>query len=142
MDPTVLVTAASTGLIEALTTQTWEQARTAMVGLWRRVHPNRAEAISEELAEVRREAIAAQQRGELAVRHELIVDWRGRLRRLLDADPSSAIELKRILDEVITPMLSAEGSSMINNIVMNAHATGRSIVYQAGRDVNINDSIS
>jgi hypothetical protein len=137
MDPATLAAAAASGLIAALTTDAWEQARSAIVGLWRRVHPSRAETIREELAEVRQEALAARQQGDADTEEDLIADWQRRLRRLLEADPEIATELQRVLDDVFTPALDSTDQQRIGQIVMKAQATGHGRVFQAGRDMNV-----
>jgi hypothetical protein len=137
MDPATLAAAAASGLVAALTTDAWEQARSAIVGLWRRVHPNRAETIEDELAEVREEALAARQQGDADTEEGLIADWQRRLRRLLEADPEIAAELQRVLDDVFTPALDSADQQRIGQIVMKAQATGHGRVFQAGRDMHV-----
>ena len=137
MDPATLAAAAASGLVAALTTDAWEQARSAIVGLWRRVHPNRAETIEDELAEVRQEALAARQQGDADAEEGLIADWQRRLRRLLEADPEIAAELQRVLDDVFTPALDSADQQRIGQIVMKAQATGHGRVFQAGRDMHV-----
>jgi hypothetical protein len=139
MDPATLAAATATGLIAALTTDAWEQTRSALVSLWRRVHPNRAEAISEELAEVRQEALEARRQGDAVAEQGLTADWQRRLRRLLDIDPQIAIELQNILEGVISPTINDADQRRIAQIVMNANATGHGRVYQAGRDLHVSD---
>jgi hypothetical protein len=137
MDPATLAAAAATGLIAALTTDAWEQVRSAIVGLWRRVHPDRAQTIGDELVEVRQEALAARQQGDADTEKGLEADWQRRLRRLLDADPGAAAELQRVLDDVLTPALGPADQERVGQIVMEAHAGGHGRIFQAGRDMHI-----
>jgi hypothetical protein len=139
MDPATLAAAAASGLIAALTTNAWEQARSAIVGLWRRVHPNRAETIGEELVEARQEALAARQQGDADAEEGLVADWQRRLRRLLEADPEIATELQRVLDDVLTPALDAADQQRVGQIVMKAQASGHGRVFQAGRDMHVTE---
>lgn len=136
MDPTALALAAATGLVEALAGNAWEQARSAIVGLWRRVHPGRAETISEELAEVRQEALTAGRTGDAEAKQGLVDDWQRRLRRLIETDPNITTELQRVLDEVLVPALPPADQQRIGQITMKARASGRGRVYQAGRDIH------
>jgi hypothetical protein len=136
MDPTTLTLAAATGLVEALTTNAWEQARSAIVGLWRRVHPARAETINEELAEVRQEALTAGTQGDAEAKQGLVDDWQRRLRRLIEADPNIAGELQRVLEEVLIPAIPSTDQQRIGEISMKARASGHAHVYQAGRDIH------
>jgi len=137
MDPATLAAAAASGLIAAMMTTAWDQARSAIVGLWRRVHPNRAETIGEELAEVRQEALVARQQGDAGTEEGLIADWQRRLRRLLEADSEIATELQRVLEDVLTPALNPADQERIGQIVMNAQASGHGRVFQAGRDIHV-----
>lgn len=137
MDPATLAAAAATGLIAALTTDAWEQARSAIVGLWRRVHPERTQTIGDELAEVRQEALAARRQGDSGTEQGLEADWQRRLRRLLDADPGVAEELQRVLDDVLTPALGPADQERVGHIAIEAHASGHGRIFQAGRDMHI-----
>jgi hypothetical protein len=137
MDPATLAAAAATALIAAITTDGWEQARSAIVGLWRRVHPKRAETISDELAEARQEALTARQHGDAGTEEGLAADWQRRLRRLLDTDPGVAAELQRVLDDVFTPALRPADHDRVSRIVMKAQASDHGRVFQAGRDMHI-----
>lgn len=137
MDPSQLAAAFASGLIAAMTTDAWEEVRSAMIGLWRRVHPSRAETIGEELVEVRQEALAARQGADASAEESLIEDWQRRLQRLLEAAPEMTVELQRILDDVLRPTLGPADQSRIRQIVMNARASDHGQVFQAGRDIHI-----
>lgn len=117
MDPATLAAAAGNALIAAMATDAWQQTRSALVQLWRRVHPDRAETIEAELAETREEALAARQTGAAEVEEELAADWERRLGRLLRADPNVAIELQRVLDDVLIPALAPADQQRIYSIV-------------------------
>jgi hypothetical protein len=122
-----------------MATDAWQQARAVVVSLWRRVHPERAETIEGELAEVRTEVLAARQGGHGPAEEDLVDDWRRRLRRLLQADPGLADELQRLLEEELVPILPATERSRVGTIMMNATASGQARVYQAGRDLHVNE---
>jgi hypothetical protein len=134
-----LVMAAGTAVVTAMATDGWEQARKVMVGLWRRVRPLEVPAIEAELDAVRGEVLAAREAGDGAVEEGLAADWHRRLQRLLADDPSLGVELQRILDEELLPLIPAGGRDRVRDITMNASATGQGRVYQAGRDQHIND---
>jgi hypothetical protein len=136
MDPTVLAAAAATSLIGALTTDAWERASSAIAALWRR-QPHRAQAIEDELVEVRQEILAARQDGGTETEEGLVADWQRRLRRLLESDTAAAEELQRILNEVLNPVLSHVDQGRVEKIVMEARASGHGRVFQAGRDMRI-----
>lgn len=140
MDPATLASTAAAALVGAMATETWQQARTAVVDLWRRALPQRADTIEAELVEVREEVQSARQTGDDDVEQGLAEDWQRRLMRLLRQDPGLATELQRVLDDVLTPSLSASDEERVRSIVMNATASGSSRVYQAARDIHVTES--
>jgi hypothetical protein len=137
MDPVVM--AAGTALVGAMATDAWRQARAAMVALWQRARPDDAEVVEGELAEVRSEVLTARQAGDAETEQALVGSWQVRLQQLLRGDPRLASELRRVLDEELTPALSAGEQTRIGSIMMTATASGRGRVYQAGRDQHITD---
>ena len=137
MDPLVL--AAAIAVVIAMTTEGWQQARMAVVALWRSVHPERLPAIEAELEETRAEAMSARQARDRQAEHELVDDWQCRLRRLLAADPQLGDELRRVLDEDLAPLLPAAEQTHIRDITMTATASGHGRMFQAGHDQHINE---
>ncbi|MFH9863016.1 hypothetical protein [Streptomyces sp. NPDC017202] len=123
-----------------MATDTWQHARTAVVDLWRRALPRRADTIEAELVEVREEVRLARQAGDEDAEQGLAEDWQRRLMRLLREDPDLAAELQRVLDDVLVPSLSASDEERVRSIVMNATASGNSRVYQAARDIHVAES--
>ncbi|WP_334589077.1 hypothetical protein [Streptomyces sp. B21-083] len=79
----------------------------------------------------REDALAAGEADDQEALGELRLEWQGRLRRLLAAQPDVAVELRRLLDE-----LEPSGSTAPSAKAIHQHATasGRARVYQAGRD--------
>lgn len=140
MDPATLASTAAAALVGAMATDTWQHARTAVVDLWRRAFPQRAETIEAELVEVREEIQSARQAGDDSTEQGLAEDWQRRLMRLLRQDPGLGEELQRILDDVLRPSLSASDEERVRSIVMNATASGSSRVYQAARDIHVTES--
>ncbi|MEV5122161.1 hypothetical protein AB0K49_05060 [Streptomyces decoyicus] len=123
-----------------MATDAWQHARDCAVALWRRVHPDRVPAIEAELADVRSELIAARDEGDAQAEEELAADWQRRLRRLLRDDPSLADELRRVLDEELSPLLAPAEQSRIGQVQMNATASGHARVYQAGGNQTIREA--
>jgi hypothetical protein len=114
MDPLVL--AAASAVVTAMATDGWQQAREAVGGLWRRSRPGHVPAIETDLDETRAEVIAARAVGDCAVEEGLVADWERKLRRLLDADPSLGIELRRVLDEELAPLLTPGEQARLMNV--------------------------
>ncbi|MED7928006.1 hypothetical protein SMD20_27355 [Nonomuraea sp. LP-02] len=137
MDPIVL--AAGTALVTAMATDAWQSARDGAVALWRRARPEQAEVVEAELTEVREQVLQARGEGDADTEQALAGSWQVRLQQLLRADPSLAGEVRRVLDEVLTPALEPADQERIGSLVMKATASGHGRVYQAGRDQTIHE---
>lgn len=138
MDPelTALASTAAATVVKLLATAAWEQAEKAVGGLWRRVHPDRAETVQAELEETRTELLAARQLGDEQVEQALMGEWQCRLRHLMVADPQVVDDLRRVVAQLSSALAVADlpqGSVM----TMQARAFGRSRVNQAGRDLHV-----
>jgi hypothetical protein len=114
MDPLVLAVASA--VVTAMATDGWQQAREAVVKLWRRSRPGHVPAIETDLDETRAEVIAARAAGDRAAEDGLVADWERKLRHLLDADPALGMELRRVLGEELAPLLSAGEQARLMNI--------------------------
>ncbi|MGW5675107.1 hypothetical protein ACWEV4_08475 [Streptomyces sp. NPDC003860] len=132
MDPELSVLAQTAGLtlVTAMTTEAWERARDGVIAFWRRTWPERADATAAEL-DGSREDLAADPSAEA----ELMAEWQGRIRRLLVNRPEVAVELRQLLDE-ISPPPDGAGAPAVS---LRATASGDSRIYQAGRDVHVNE---
>ncbi|MEV6805690.1 hypothetical protein [Streptomyces sp. NPDC051132] len=130
-----LVHLAASTLVSAAATAGWERAQRVLVGLWRRAHPERADTVLAELGEARAEVLAARRNGDERAERELVDEWRTRLRRLLTANPDRVLELRRLIDE-LGPMTDTD-TPPAGGVRLTAHASGRSRVTMAGRDINI-----
>jgi hypothetical protein len=134
VDPAILAASVGNALIVAITTDAWQQVRSAIVGLWRRAypqHPQHAQTIDAVLSETRDEILAARQLNNLAAERELVAEWQHRLIQLMQFDQDISGELQRVLDEVISPALGSADSQVVGSIAMTATATGHGRVYQA-----------
>lgn len=130
-----LVQLAASTVVGAMATAGWESAQRAMGGLWRRVHPERADTVLAELGEARVEVLDARRNGDEGAERELVGEWQTRLRRLLAAHPEMVPEVRAVVDELL-PMVEEE-EPRPGGVRLTAHASGRSRVTMAGRDVNI-----
>ncbi|MCX4550996.1 hypothetical protein OG204_12190 [Streptomyces sp. NBC_01387] len=121
-----------------MATDGWQQARESVLGLWRRVHPERVDAVGAELAEVRAELLAARRAGDEQTEAELAADWQRRLRRLLERDPSLGGELRRVLDEELGPLVPPPGP---HSVTQRATVSGRgNRTFQAGGSITHHES--
>ncbi|WP_405842536.1 hypothetical protein [Streptomyces sp. NBC_01518] len=136
MDPITL--AAASALVGAMATDGWAQARDATVALWRRVWPERAEAVAAELELARPRVLAARERHQEDREQALVAGWRVPLEDLLDRDPTLAADLRRLVDEQLAPLLPKAEQSRVSSIVQNVTTSGHSQATVAGRDVTVN----
>ena len=135
MDPIVL--AAGTALVGAIATDTWEQSRAALLAVWRRLRPEQAEAVGEELTDTRAQLLVARRSSDAEAERVLVADWQLRLQSLIRHDPAAGEELWHLMTTALTPELTADEQAHIGTLTMKAEASGHSRVYQAGRDQHI-----
>lgn len=138
MDPIVL--AAGTALVSAMATDAWQQARTAVVAWWRKVHPAQADAVGAEMDAARAQVLAARDRGDEDTEQALAGTWRLHLQQLLDVSPTAGPELRRLLDEHLIPALPMGEQTRIRQIIINAQARDHARQNIAGRDLHITES--
>ncbi|MCT6778477.1 hypothetical protein LXH09_17750 [Streptomyces sp. CS7] len=119
-----------------MATDVWQRTRDGVTSIWQRVHPDRADAVAGELNVTREDILAARNDGDTEVEAELRSEWQGRVRRLLQSDPSIAADLRALLNDLSPD--SATGN--VYNVQMDASATDSGRVYQAGRDQHIKES--
>ena len=137
MDPVVL--AFGTALVGAIATDTWQHVREAVTGLWRRVHPRqKADDIGTELDELREQVLLARREGDTGTERALEGAWQVRLQQLLRADPALADELRRVLDQVLTPALTPAEQTRIGIIIMTGSSHDSSTFTQIGTQTNYN----
>lgn len=135
MDPELaaLGGAAATALVQQLTTESWTHAQTAVRALWRRARPGQEQAVAAELAEARQAALRARRDGDEDAERALAAAWRERLEQLLTASPGIARDLDAQVHEWQRSAAPSERSEI------RVHASGRSRVTVAGRDLHINE---
>jgi hypothetical protein len=126
-----LVQSAGATLVTLMATDAWHHTRDGITRLWHRMQPHRAETVAAELEATREEALAASEADNQETLSELCLEWQGRLRRLLVAEPGAAEELRRLLDQ-LEPM-GMTGPT----ITQHASASDHARIYQAGRDQHI-----
>jgi hypothetical protein len=111
-----LVSAAAV-MVSALATDAWQQAS---VGFWRRAHPDHVPAFESDLDATRAEVIAARGGVDGSADEELVADWQ---RRLVAADPKVGVQLQRLVDMEIAPLLPTaewERVRVIQNVIASA----------------------
>ncbi len=137
MDPVVL--AFGPALVGAIATDAWPRVREAVAGLWRRGHPQqKAGDTGTELDELREQVLLARRDGDTDTERALEGAWQVRLQQLLRADPTLAAELRRVLDQVLTPALTPAEQTRIGTIMMTGSSHDSSTFTQIGTQTNYN----
>lgn len=131
-----LVLAAGTAFIGAMATDAWQQAHTAVVAWWRKIHPGQADSVAAELDMTRSQVLTARERGDRDTEQALAGQWRLRLQQLLDEDPAASHSLRRLLREDLTPVLPAPEQAQVQ-IIIRAQAHDQAQQNIAGRDLHI-----
>ncbi|WLQ33987.1 hypothetical protein P8A18_11285 [Streptomyces castrisilvae] len=128
---TLLAGTAGTAIATLLATDTWNGVRSGVITLWRRVRPDREEQVAAQLDTSRQDLLGARSNGDEETEREIAAEWQGRIRRLLVAHPELVTELRSLLTEI------DPGTSAAPAVTQRATASGSSRVYQAGRDLNV-----
>jgi hypothetical protein len=128
-----IVQAFGTALVGAIATDSWQRVRDAVTALWHRVHPQQdTGAIGMELAQLRELVLQARRDGDADAERAIEGAWQVKLHQLLQADPTLAAELRRVLDQVLTPALTPVEQTRIETIIMTGSSHGSSTFYQIG----------
>jgi hypothetical protein len=98
------------------------------------VHPETAQALTENMEKTRTEALAAHSVDDAEAVSALAADWGQRLGELMEGDPDVAPELESILRKILMPALGRADRQRVGEIIMTANVSGEGRVYQAGRD--------
>lgn len=132
-----IVLAFGPALVGAVATGAWPQVRDAVTGLWRRVHPReKADGIGTELDDLREQVLLARRDGDTGTERALEGAWQLRLQQLLRADPALAAELRRVLDQVLTPALTPAEQARVGTIIMTGTSHDSSTFTQIGIQAN------
>ncbi|MFJ5843497.1 hypothetical protein [Streptomyces sp. NPDC092903] len=128
---TLLAGTAGTTIAALLATDTWNGVRNGVITLWRRARPDHEEQIAAQLDTSRQDLLGARSNGDEEAEREIAAEWQGRIRRLLVAHPELVAALRSLLTEL------DPGAPVIPTVTQRATASGSSRVYQAGRDLNL-----
>lgn len=125
-----------------MATDTWQQAHAAVAVLWNKIRsPGRAEAASAELKALgglRDQVVSARQAGHADAEGALKETWQDRMQELLLDDPGLAGEVRRVLDETLTPMLRPVERTRVSQIIMTGSSHDASTFNQvAGNQINL-----
>ena len=137
MDPVVL--AFGPALVGAVATDMWPRVREAVTGLWRRAR-SRSETgdVGAELDDLRDQVLLARRDGDGDTEQALEGAWQVRAQQLLRADATVAGELRRVLEDVLTPALPPAEQARIQTIIMTGSSHDSSTFTQIGTQANYN----
>ncbi|WP_158710018.1 hypothetical protein [Streptomyces katrae] len=85
-----LAQSASAAIIGSIATDAGPRLRDGVVTVWRRVHPERADAVGADLDACRDDLLAARAGSDELSEAELRAEWQERVRRLLVGNPEIA----------------------------------------------------
>jgi hypothetical protein len=137
MDPVSLAFGAA--LVGAIATDEWPRVREAVVGLWRRLRPKQQGGdVEAELGELRQQVLAARREKDVGTEKALEGAWQVKAHQLVRADASVAEELRRVLDEVLTPALAPAEQTRVGQIKMTGSSHDSSTFTQIGSQTNYN----
>lgn len=134
MDP--ITQAAGAALVQAITTDAWQQVKDAFVKLWHRIHPEGDVRVGVDLDELRAQALQARSDGDHGTERALEGTWQLRLQELLRADPALATDLQHVLNTVLIPALPTAAQSSVGTILMTGTSRDSSTFTQIGYQVN------
>lgn len=126
--------AAATALVGAMASDAWQTARKAVLKLWERVHSGQAMAIGQQLDQDRSDVLAED---DPQVRDQIADTWARQLVHLMKTDPALETELRRVLDQELTPLLSSRHQQQVKQVWMTATAHDQGKTYQSAGPMNI-----
>lgn len=136
MDPELvaLATTGATVLISQMVKDGWAQAKDGFSKILAKGSQGGRTLSEEDLERSREEIIAAEESGDDEVRDDVVLEWRGRFRRLLRAHPELASEFSDLIREHD----DQQSSTTIGDIKMSAKAEDNGRIYQQGQGTQIN----
>jgi hypothetical protein len=133
VDPIVM--AFGTALVGAMATDTWAEARSAVIALWRRFRPRaQADAVEDDLDRLRELAMAARTPERANTEKALVAVWQGKLQELALDKPDAVEELRTILSATLVPMLDAAKRERVHQIIMVGTSHDNSTLTQVAGD--------
>jgi hypothetical protein len=133
-----VVTAAGTALVSAMATDAWQQVHSALVALWRRVHPETADSMATELQATRVQVVAARRSGNEDLARTLSGTWSVHLQQLLDEDPTLLAELQLAIIGHMTAVPTPGTQAEVRSVSQKATARSSSKIIQVGGNATIN----
>lgn len=143
-----LASSAASTLVGLMATEAWQEARAAIVGLWRRQRPQQAGRVAEDLDDAQSTVRQAREGGDHQAEAAVLAEWEGRLRALLALQPAAAADLARAVER-LQPLSTTRSSAdsmranardtakiYQNRTTMRGTAKGKGSLYQAARDMS------
>ena len=128
-------------LVGAIATDLWPRVREAVVSLWRRTRSrSQADDVGADLDELREQVLQSRHDKDADTEKALEGAWQLKAHQLVRADPSAAVELRRVLEEVLTPALAPAEQARVGQIIMHGSSHDSSTFTQIGNQTNYNPS--
>ena len=108
-----LASSAASTLVGLMATEAWQEARAAIVGLWRRQRPQQAGRVAEDLDDAQSTVRQAREGGDHQAEAAVLAEWEGRLRALLALQPAAAADLARAVER-LQPLSTTRSSADSN----------------------------
>ncbi len=133
-----LVSSGATTIVGLMATDLWAGTRERIGRLFAR--GGDPAAVGAELEASRSDLVAARESGDEAMVADMETEWRSRLRRVLQADPAAAADLRALLEEVGSELEATGGSVVHNSIsggvqhgpVIQAHTVNGGLTFHTG----------
>jgi hypothetical protein len=121
-----IVLAFGSALVAAMATDTWQQARAAVVALWRRFRSAQESSVEWELDGLHKRILDARRTGQESTEAALTGIWQGRLQELVLDNPAMTSYLQHILDQTLIPMLEPAERARVGQIAttVGPHSAG------------------
>ncbi|MFJ4849199.1 hypothetical protein [Streptomyces sp. NPDC088733] len=131
----VLASTAATTLIGLMTTDAWQQARTAISRVWRKSRPEQADRVNADLDEAQLMVTQARQNDDDSLEAAVLAEWQGRMLRLALTDSSARSDLKA----AVRQLEGLARQTAPRSVSMRADARDHARIYQSAQDMVINE---
>jgi hypothetical protein len=134
VSPITLV--AATAVVRVLASDRWQQARSALVRLWRNENQEQQSAVSREIVATRKQALAAREANDDAAEERLAAQWHRQFSGLIDRSPEASAELEAALEQDIRPLLTDPDQDQVF-VTQQQIRAGRDAYVTGAGNVNI-----
>ncbi|MEW9531916.1 hypothetical protein [Microbispora sp. NPDC049125] len=124
-------------IVGLMATDAWSAFKARIASLYATYKPSSKELVELELEESRVELASAQDTSDSETERELRLQWQGKLRRFLVANPDALAAFREIVEEFAAE-LPDSSRPRIGRIEMHGEASSGGRVYQQGQGTQYN----